>query len=178
MRAARELDIQIGLGAATMATAGFGAPPVEAAYSRARELSQQIGDTPGRFPALFGLWLFYWGRGEVRTADGLARDLRRRAGRDPDLRLQAAHSSWSTAFSRGAFEETRRHFGIAMTLYDRDRHAGMAAMYGGHDPAVCGGMFAGRASAIMGLAEERRAWARRRSRWRARSSTRSRSASP
>lgn len=153
-RAARELDLQIGLGAATMATAGFGAPPVEAAYSRARELSQQIGDTPGRFPALFGLWLFYWGRGEVRTADGLARDLRRRAGRDPDLRLQAAHSSWSTAFSRGAFEEARRHFRTAMTLYDRDRHAGMAATYGSHDPAVCGGMFAGRASAIMGLADE------------------------
>ena len=41
-----------------------------------------------------------------------------------------------------------------MTLYDRDRHAGMAAMYGSHDPAVCGGMFAGRASAIMGLADE------------------------
>jgi DNA-binding winged helix-turn-helix (wHTH) protein/predicted ATPase len=153
-RAARELDLQIGVGAATMATAGFGAPPVEAAYSRARELSQQIGDTPGRFPALFGLWLFYWGRGEVRTADDLARDLRRRAGRDPDLRLQAAHSSWSTAFSRGAFEEARRHFRTAMTLYDRDRHAGMAAMYGSHDPAVCGGMFAGRASAIMGLADE------------------------
>jgi tetratricopeptide (TPR) repeat protein len=153
-RAARELDLQIGLGAAAMATAGFGAPPVEAAYSRARELSQQIGDTPGQFPALFGLWLFYWGRGEVRTADGLARDLRRRAGRDPDLRLQAAHSSWSTAFSRGAFEEARRHFRTAMTLYDRDRHAGMAAMYGSHDPAVCGGMFAGRASAIMGLADE------------------------
>jgi DNA-binding winged helix-turn-helix (wHTH) protein/tetratricopeptide (TPR) repeat protein len=153
-RAARELDLQIGLGAATMATAGFGAPPVEAAYSRARELSQQIGDTPGRFPALFGLWLFYWGRGEVRIADGLARDLRRRAGHDPDLRLQAAHSSWTTAFSRGAFEETRRHFRTAKTLYDRDRHAGMAAMYGSHDPAVCGGMFAGRASAIMGLADE------------------------
>jgi tetratricopeptide (TPR) repeat protein len=27
-------------------------------------------------------------------------------------------------------------------------------MYGSHDPAVCGGMFAGRASAIMGLADE------------------------
>ena len=153
-RAARELDLQIGLGAATMATAGFGAPPVEAAYSRALELSQQIGDTPGRFPALFGLWLFYWGRGEVRTADGLARDLRRRAGRDPGLRLQAAHSSWSTAFSRGAFEETRRYARKAMALYDRDRHAGMAAMYGSHDPAVCGEMFAGRASAIMGLPDE------------------------
>jgi tetratricopeptide (TPR) repeat protein len=153
-RGERELDLQIGLGAATMATAGFGAPPVEAAYSRARELSQRIGDTPGRFPALFGLWLFYWGRGEVRTADGLARDLRRRAGPDPDLRIQAAHSSWTTAFSRGAFEETRRHFRTASRLYDRDRHAGMAAMYGSHDPAACGGMFAGRASAIMGLADD------------------------
>ena len=139
---------------ATMATAGFGAPPVEAAYSRARELSQQIGDTPGQFPALFGLWLFYWGRGEVRTAAGLAGDLRNRAGEDPDLRIQAAHSSWSTAFSRGAFEEARRHVRIAMALYERDRHAGMAAMYGGHDAAVCGGMFAGRASAIMGLPED------------------------
>ena len=153
-RAARELELQIGLGAATMATAGFGSPQVEAAYSRARELSQQIGDTPERFPAHFGLWLFYWGRGEVPTADGLARDLRRRAGRDPDLRLQAAHASWTTAFSLGDFEETRRHFRTAMTLYDRDRHAVMAATYGGHDPATCGGMFAGRASAIMGLADE------------------------
>ena len=153
-RAARELPLQIGLGAATMATAGFGAPPVEAAYSRARELSQQVGDTPGQFPALFGLWLFYWGRGEVQTAEGLARDLRRRAGRDPDLRLQAAHSSWSTAFSRGAFEETVRHVRTAMRLYDRDRHAEMAGMYGSHDPAACGGMFAGRAAAIMGDAVE------------------------
>jgi DNA-binding winged helix-turn-helix (wHTH) protein/tetratricopeptide (TPR) repeat protein len=152
--AARELALQIGLGAATMAIAGFGAPAVEAAYSRARELSQQIGDTPGQFPALFGLWLFYWGRGEVRTADGLAKELRRRAGQDPDLQLQAAHSSWSTAFSRGAFAQARRHVQRAMSLYDRDRHAGMAAMYGSHDAAVCGAMFAGRASAIMGLADE------------------------
>jgi DNA-binding winged helix-turn-helix (wHTH) protein/tetratricopeptide (TPR) repeat protein len=152
--AARELDLQIGLGAATMATAGFGAPPVEAAYSRARELSQQIGDSPGQFPALFGLWLFYWGRGEVRTADGLARDMRRRARRDPDLRLQAAHASWTTAFSLGAFNETLRHYRSAMRLYERDRHAGMAATYGSHDAAVCSAMFAGRASAIMGRADE------------------------
>lgn len=153
-RAARELPLQIGLGAATMATAGFGAPPVEAAFSRARDLSQQIGDSPAQFPPLFGLWLFFWGRGDVRTADGLARDLRRRSGQDRDLRIQAAHASWTTAFSRGAFEETRRHFRTVTTLYDREQHAGMAATYGGHDPAVCGGMFAGRASAIMGDADE------------------------
>ena len=105
--AARELSLQIGLGAATMATAGFGAPEVEAAYSRARELSQQIGDTPEQFPALFGLWLFYWGRGEVKTADALARGLRRRAGDDRDRKLQAAHASWTTSFSQGHFGATR-----------------------------------------------------------------------
>ena len=149
-------DIQIGLGAATMATAGFGAPPVEAAYSRARELSQQIGDTPGRFPgAVPGCGSSTGGAARCGRPTGLARDLRRRAGpATPMLRLQAARSSWSTAFSRGAFEQARRHVRIAMTLYDRDRHAGMAAMYGGHDPAVCGGMFAGRASAIMGLSDD------------------------
>ena len=90
----------------------------------------------------------------MQAADGLAGDLRHRAGRDPDLRLQAAHASWSTAFSRGAFEAARRHFRKGATVYDRERHAGMAGMYGGHDPAVCGRMFAGRASAIMGHAEE------------------------
>ena len=48
-----ELELRIGLGAATMATAGSG-PHVEAAYSRARELSQRIGDTPGQFPRCSG----------------------------------------------------------------------------------------------------------------------------
>ena len=38
---------------------GFAAPEVEQAYARARELCQQVGDTPQLFPVLRGLWVFY-----------------------------------------------------------------------------------------------------------------------
>ena len=58
-RAQQELTLQITLGPALMATKGFGAPEVERAYTRARELCQQVGETPQLFPALWGLWAFY-----------------------------------------------------------------------------------------------------------------------
>ncbi len=41
-----------------MATKGFAAPEVERVYTRARELCQQVGETPQLFPVLWGLWHF------------------------------------------------------------------------------------------------------------------------
>ena len=51
-----------------MATKGYAAPEVEHAYTRARELCQQVGETPQLFPVLWGLWLFYLVRGELRDS--------------------------------------------------------------------------------------------------------------
>ena len=48
-----------------MATKGAGAPEVERTYARARELCQQVGDTPQLFPVLYGLWLFYLVRAQL-----------------------------------------------------------------------------------------------------------------
>ena len=48
-----------------IATKGWAAPEVEQAYTRARELCQQVGETPQLFPVLFGLWQFYLVRGRV-----------------------------------------------------------------------------------------------------------------
>jgi predicted ATPase len=67
-----ELTLQTTLGPALMATRGYGAPEVAAAYNRARELCQQAGDTSEIFPVLFGLWLLYLGRAEHETARELA----------------------------------------------------------------------------------------------------------
>ena len=50
--------LQIALGVPLMATKGYAAPEVERAYTRARELCQQIGETPQLFPVLWGLWGF------------------------------------------------------------------------------------------------------------------------
>lgn len=155
-RADTELDLRMGLGAAIMATSGFGAPEVEAAYSRARQLSQQISDTTRVFPALWGLWLFYWGRGEVETGEELARELRELAATSTDqgLRLQALHASWATAFSQGKFEQVIADATRGIGLYDVEWHAPMAATYGSHDAGVCARMFAARSLAFVGRVHE------------------------
>ncbi len=65
-RTQQELTLQLALGAALMATKGYAAPEVEKVYTRARELCQQIGETPQLFPVLCGLWAFYSVRAEYR----------------------------------------------------------------------------------------------------------------
>jgi predicted ATPase len=145
----------MGLGAATMATSGFGAPAAESAYAAARSLSQRIGDAPRLFPALWGQWLFYWGRGTLSTANELAAELRERAtGAGDDVRLQALHASWATSFSLGHFAQATAEAKDGSGLYDRGRHAAMAATYGSHDAGVCARIFAARALAFVGRVDE------------------------
>jgi hypothetical protein len=54
--------VQVALGTPLQATKGWATPEVERVYVRARELCQQVEETPQLFPALFGLWLCYTGR--------------------------------------------------------------------------------------------------------------------
>src|SRR5216684_1617076 len=67
-RGQQELTLQLAVGVPLTATKGFAAPEAEHAYSRARELCQQLGETPQLFPALRGLWTFYLLRAEYETA--------------------------------------------------------------------------------------------------------------
>ena len=55
-RAQQELDLQIALGPALIATKGQAAPEVEQTYARTRALCAQVGDTPQLFPTLRGLF--------------------------------------------------------------------------------------------------------------------------
>ena len=67
-RAQQELELQLALGPALMATNGQAAPEVEQAYARARALCAQIGETPQLVPTLRGLCRFYPSRGPLATA--------------------------------------------------------------------------------------------------------------
>jgi predicted ATPase/DNA-binding winged helix-turn-helix (wHTH) protein len=138
-RAEQEVALQIALGGPLMAMKGRGAPEVERAYTRAEELCQQIGDTPRLFAALWGLFLFRRSRGEIDVAHGFAQRLLALAqvADDPSLLIEAHHSLWSTLFARGDLVAAREHATCAVALYDLDRHASLAAVYGNHDPAVC-----------------------------------------
>ena len=93
-RSQQELDMLTILGPALVATRGFAAPDVETVYTRARELCQQVGETPRRFPVLAGLRLFYTQRAEYQIARALGEQLLSLAQRaqDPAL-LPVAHQS-------------------------------------------------------------------------------------
>jgi class 3 adenylate cyclase/predicted ATPase len=71
----QELMLQLALGPPLSLLKGFAAPEVEAAYSRALNLSQQAEGALLRFPALWGLWHFYVLRAEFPKAITLAEQL-------------------------------------------------------------------------------------------------------
>jgi predicted ATPase len=71
----RELQLQTALGATALVARGHGSAEVEAAYTRARHLCQQLGDTDDVFPVLFGLWRFYVARPDFALCRQLAKEL-------------------------------------------------------------------------------------------------------
>lgn len=72
-RTRQELDFQMTLGGAYMATRGYGAPEAMTTHKRAQELCRRIGDDPHLFMILTRLWSYAYIRGELRTAADLAR---------------------------------------------------------------------------------------------------------
>ncbi|MBI3757838.1 MAG: AAA family ATPase [Deltaproteobacteria bacterium] len=74
-RVQQELALQLLLGGSWQATKGYGAPQVESAYNRARQLCEQVGETSQLFPALLGLANFYNARGHHHSAYALSNQL-------------------------------------------------------------------------------------------------------
>src|SRR5262249_9439100 len=74
-RTQQELTLQLSLGEALIATKGYAAPEAEKAYTRARELCRQSGETAQLFPVLGGLWQFYLVRADYQRARESAEQL-------------------------------------------------------------------------------------------------------
>jgi predicted ATPase/DNA-binding winged helix-turn-helix (wHTH) protein len=138
-RTEREVALHVALGGPLMAVKGRGAPEVEHAYTRAQELCLRIGDTPQLFPVVWGLFLFHRSRGDIDRALQHATRLLAlaRTGGDSSRLIEAHHALWATRFARGELRAVAEHVNEALALYDADRHAPLAAVYGNHDPAVC-----------------------------------------
>ncbi|MCZ6530285.1 MAG: protein kinase [Chloroflexi bacterium] len=138
-RAQLELALQIALGVAFKVTRGRSAPEVAAAFARARELCEQVGDPSQLFMVLWNLGVATEGWGGWQSTRELADELTslaRQVG-EPALFLQALHAHWAislwTAEISLAYEYTQQ--GIA--LYDPQEHHALAFHYAGHDPGVC-----------------------------------------
>jgi predicted ATPase len=92
------LTLWTALGAALLMAKGLAAPEVEQAYTQARALCQQVGETPELVPVLYGLWRFYVGRAQFHTARELGETLLRLAQRanDPALAVIAPYALGAT----------------------------------------------------------------------------------
>lgn len=155
-RKEHEAILLVELGAIFQATHGWGAKQAEDAYSRAQRLLQDVGKEARSFIALWGLWLFSWGRGFLDNAQHLVEDLLETASRvgDSTTLVQAHHAAWATAFSRGDLNATLRHTDEGLRLYDEERDSALLARFGNHDAKVCCHIFRAQALALLGRTEQ------------------------
>jgi len=110
-RAQQELALHIAMGASLTAIAGYGAPEVQRAYTRARALCQEVGEPPQLPSVLFGLWRFYVQRGQLQTARELAEQCLTLAQRmhDPVYLLRGHTTLGVTLFYLGELLRARTH---------------------------------------------------------------------
>jgi predicted ATPase len=142
-RVHQELLLQTALGPALLVTKGQASPEVLHAYARARELCQRVGETPQRFPVLWGLWYFHLIRVELRTARELGEELLTLAQQvgDPALRVEAHYALGLTLNYLGEFAAAQAHLAQGIALYDPQRHCAHAVRYG-QDPGVASRAYA------------------------------------
>lgn len=137
-RTQHELTLRIALAAPLLATKGYAAPEVGDAYNRARELCQQMDETPQLFPVLHGLWTFQIVRGDLKTANWLADQLLTLAQHldDRDFLVEAHLTFGLTTFFEGAFDRAQPYWDQVWSQYDPQQHHAHISGYLGLDPGV------------------------------------------
>jgi predicted ATPase len=97
-RAERELDLQMALGPALVATKSYSHPDIGRTYARAWELCRQLDDYSREFTALRGLWLYHQNLLEMEQAEHFAGEALRVAERlDDAASLVGAHVTLGVA---------------------------------------------------------------------------------
>jgi predicted ATPase len=136
-RTQHALTLHIALGAALQIAKGPAAREVEQAYTQARALCQQVGETPQLVPVLFGLWRFYHARAQLHRARELGDTLLRLAqqAQDPALTVLAHYALGAAWLRLGALPAARPHLEAGIALYTPDQ-CGALVFRTGHDPGV------------------------------------------
>jgi len=122
-RTQQSLTLHIALGAALLVTKGHAAPEVEHAYTQARALCQQVGETSELVPVLFGLWRFYLAQPQLHMAREIGETLLRQAqgGHDPACSVLAHYTLGVTRFWLGALAAARQHLEEGIARYTADQ---------------------------------------------------------
>ena len=119
----QELHLHLTLGLPLIATQGYAAADVGSAYTRARELCQELGETREIFPVLWGLFVFHLLRADMVTARETAEEFLRLAEQEPNAGLLArGHVAVETTLMHvGEFGPAAEHFQKGVSLYNREQ---------------------------------------------------------
>jgi predicted ATPase len=147
----QELRLQIALGAPLMALEGYSSAMCEQTYGRARELCERLGALPEVGQALFGLAIYHYARGQLRTTAEVSNQLlevARRSAQDSH-RVLGHLALGMTLFDQGEMLDAIENLERAVELYEPSRDRALAAAYA-WDPDVLSRSLLARALAQVG----------------------------
>jgi class 3 adenylate cyclase/tetratricopeptide (TPR) repeat protein len=158
---ALEIDLRNLAGVVYCVLEGGRSETARDAYERALALSRDLPENAATFTALCGACFCDYMSGRTPLAIERSKELLALAQRlgDPDLLLEAYHTSWAVCGSvgdvRGALDASER----GMAIYDPERHHVHVTKFGnGHDSGVCGLGFGAQSLILSGRIAEARVW--------------------
>jgi DNA-binding winged helix-turn-helix (wHTH) protein/tetratricopeptide (TPR) repeat protein len=125
------LCLHLTLGVPLIAIEGYASPNVGKVYTKARELYDQLGDSPDVSEVLWGLWTFHTLSADLETAREIAEEFLRLSERLPYPGL-AMRGHWALEITNthlGNFELAVDHFEKALALYDPAQHRDDSFLY-------------------------------------------------
>jgi class 3 adenylate cyclase/predicted ATPase len=126
-----EMEAQLAISTALMATIGWGSREAEAACIRARDLCEKLGNGQGLLGALWGLWSVYLLRGTIGPSYEAAKpvlELALATG-DPGLEIVARQANGWSRYFLGDFRAAREHAEKALVHYNPERERGLVAVF-------------------------------------------------
>jgi predicted ATPase len=134
-----ELSLQMTLGLQLQVTDGFAAQEANQAYVRARELCDRMPESPGLYPILWGLFIYYKARSNLARARALAEEMHALAQerRDLSLMLQSHQAYAVTALCLGEPAATRDQMERCEALYDPGQHRSHTFQFGQDVGVAC-----------------------------------------
>jgi predicted ATPase/class 3 adenylate cyclase len=131
-RARQELLLQMALTGPLIATQGYGAAETLRAYTRARELGEQLGEVAQLFPLLYGQWVTAIIGARMHTTLEVAQQFMRLADQQADTApiLMGHRLLGITLVNQGEIVQGRAELERTLALYDPQQHRGLAFHYG------------------------------------------------
>jgi len=134
-----ELDILVRLAGALRASLSYASPDVARVCRRALKLARSVRNDIGELQALNGLYSFHLVRSEYGAAETRAHEMLLVAARaaDPTYTMVAHRAVGAVSFHTGRLVTAEQSLELALKMYDKERHASLATVYGSDHAETC-----------------------------------------